>query len=44
MNDAFYKFRRYEDACLEYIGINKHVGEDDGLYDTEIAIPKVVND
>jgi hypothetical protein len=37
MNDAFYKFRRYEDASLEYIGINKHVGEDDGLYDTVIS-------
>jgi len=34
MNDAVYKFKRYEDASLEYIGINKHEGEDVGLYDT----------
>jgi hypothetical protein len=34
MNDAVYKFKRYEDASLEYIGINKHDGEDVGLYDT----------
>ena len=36
MNDAVYKFKRYEDASLEYIGINKHEGEDIGLYDTVI--------
>ncbi|MBC8552859.1 MAG: GIY-YIG nuclease family protein [Candidatus Brocadiales bacterium] len=34
MNDAVYKFKRYEDASLEYTGINKHEGEDVGLYDT----------
>lgn len=34
MNGAVYKFKRYEDASLEYIGINKHEGEDVGLYDT----------
>ncbi len=34
MNDAVYKFKRYEDASLNYIGINKHIGEDVGLYDT----------
>ena len=34
MNDAVYKFKRYEDASLRYIGINKHEGEDVGLYDT----------
>ena len=34
MNDAVYKFKRYEDASLEYIGINKHEGENVGLYDT----------
>ncbi|MBP6445481.1 MAG: GIY-YIG nuclease family protein [Saprospiraceae bacterium] len=37
MNDAVYKFKRYEDASLEYIGINKHEGEDIGLYDTVIS-------
>lgn len=34
MNDAVYKFKRYEDSSLVYIGINKHEGEDVGLYDT----------
>ncbi len=37
MNDAVYKFKRYEDASLEYIGINKHTGEAVGLYDTVIS-------
>jgi hypothetical protein len=37
MNDAVYKFKRYEDASLEYIGINKHEDEDVGLYDTVIS-------
>lgn len=34
MNDAIYKFKRYEDSSLGYTGINKHEGEDIGLYDT----------
>ncbi len=34
MNDAVYKFKRYEDPSLVYMGINKHEGEDIGLYDT----------
>lgn len=37
MNDAIYKFKRYEDASLEYIGINRHAGEDVGLFDTVIS-------
>jgi hypothetical protein len=37
MNDAVYKFKRYEDASLEYIGINKHEGEGVGLYDTVVS-------
>ncbi|MGF7231360.1 GIY-YIG nuclease family protein [Arachidicoccus sp.] len=37
MNDAVYKFKRYEDASLEYIGINRHKGEDVGLYDTVLS-------
>ena len=36
MNDAVYKFKKYEDASLEYVGINKHEGEDIGLFDTVI--------
>ncbi len=37
MNDAVYKFRRYEDSSLVYTGINKHGGEGIGLYDTVIS-------
>jgi hypothetical protein len=37
MNDAVYKFKRYEDASLEYIGVNKHEGEGIGLYDTVLS-------
>lgn len=37
MNDAVYKFKRYEDASLKYTGINRHEGEDIGLYDTVIS-------
>ena len=37
MNDAVYKFKRYEDISLEYIGINKHQSEDVGLYDTVLS-------
>ena len=37
MNDAVYKFKRYEDSSLEYIGINKHAGEKVGLHDTVLS-------
>ena len=37
MNDAVYKFKRYEDASLSYSGINRHQGERIGLYDTVIS-------
>lgn len=37
MNDAVYKFKRYEDASLEYAGINRRQGEDIGLYSTVIS-------
>ena len=37
MNDAVYKFKRYEDASLVYTGINKHEGEKVGLYDTVLS-------
>jgi hypothetical protein len=36
MNDAVYKFKRYEDASLVYAGVNKHEGENIGLYNTVI--------
>ena len=38
MNDAVYKFKRYEDASLEYGGINRHEGEKIGLYDTVLSL------
>jgi hypothetical protein len=37
MNDAVYKFKRYEDASLGYTGINKHTDKDIGLYDTTLT-------
>ena len=37
MNDAIYKFKRYEDSSLDYIGINRHSGEAVGLYDTVLS-------
>ncbi|MBI5641005.1 MAG: GIY-YIG nuclease family protein [Nitrospirae bacterium] len=37
MNDAVFKFKRYEDASLSYTGINRHEGEDIGLYDTVLS-------
>jgi hypothetical protein len=37
MNDAVYKFKRYEDASLSYAGIDTHEGEDIGLYDTVVT-------
>ena len=37
MNDAVYKFKRYEDASLVYTGIDKHAGEGIGLFDTVLS-------
>ena len=37
MNDAIYKFKRYEDSSLIYTGIDRHSGEDIGLYDTVLS-------
>jgi len=37
MNDAVYKFKRYEDASLVYVGVDKHEGEDVGLFDTVLS-------
>lgn len=37
MNDAVYKFRRYEDSSLTYTGIDKHEGERVGLFDTTLS-------
>ena len=35
MNDAVYKFKRYEDASLEYTGINRHEWENIGWFDNK---------
>ena len=37
MNDAVYKFKRYEDASLNYTGINRHQGEERGGWDTVLS-------
>lgn len=37
MNDAVYKFKRYEDASLEYAGISKHKDASVGLYDMVLS-------
>ena len=37
MNDAVYKFKRYEDASLSYAGINRHAGEYSGGWNTVIS-------
>ena len=34
MNDAIFKFKRYEDASLTYTGVDRHAGEDVGGWDT----------
>ncbi len=36
MNDAIFKFKRYEDSSLSYTGIDKHCGKDIGGWDTVI--------
>lgn len=36
MNDAIFKFKRYEDASLIYTGIDKHKNEEVGGWDTTI--------
>lgn len=38
MNDAVYKFRRYEDTSLEYTGLNRHEYDSSvGLFDTALS-------
>ena len=38
MNDAVFKFKRYEDSSLSYTGVTKHHSEQIGLYDTTISM------
>ncbi|MBO4268625.1 MAG: GIY-YIG nuclease family protein, partial [Bacteroidaceae bacterium] len=44
MNDAVYKFKRYEDSSLEYTGINTHDGTLIGGWDTVIDTGKIVQE
>ena len=37
MIDVVYKFKRYENPSLSYPGINRHEGEDIGLFDTVLT-------
>lgn len=37
MNDAVWKFRRYEDASLRYMGVNRHKRMEVGLFDTALS-------
>ena len=37
MNEAVFGFKRYEDDSLVYTGIDKHEGEEVGLYDTVLS-------
>lgn len=37
MNDAVYKFKRYEDSSLSYTGIDMHESEAVGGFDTVIT-------
>ncbi len=36
MNDAIFKFKRYEDSSLSYTGIEKHINDEVGGWDTVI--------
>lgn len=36
MNDAIFKFKRYEDSSLSYTGVDRHEGDDVGGWDTVI--------
>ena len=36
MNDAIFKFKRYEDSSLSYTGIEKHISDEVGGWDTTI--------
>jgi hypothetical protein len=44
MNQAVFQFKRYEDASLEYAGINRHADDEQvGLYDTSVSKQEFVN-
>lgn len=37
MNDAVWKFRRYEDSSLRYMGVSRHKRIEVGLFDTVLT-------
>lgn len=37
MNDAVYKFKRYEESSLNYVGYNKEISNKVGLFDTIVS-------
>ena len=37
MNDAVWKFRRYEEASLRYMGVSRHQKMEVGLFDTVLT-------
>ncbi len=41
MNDAVYKFKRYEDSSLVYTGIDTHQGTIIGLWDTAVDVRNI---
>lgn len=41
MNDAVYKFKRYEDPSLSYTGIDRHRDQPIGLYDRVITLEEL---
>lgn len=44
MNDAVYKFKRYEDSSLTYAGIDRHEGEQMvGGYSTVITMEEYLS-
>lgn len=44
MDDAVWKFRRYEDPSLEYAGVNRHEGERVGLYSTVVNAEEYIRE
>ena len=45
MNDAVYKFKRYEDSSLSYAGIDHHEGEQKvGGYDTVVTVDEYLSE
>jgi hypothetical protein len=42
MNDAVYKFKRYEDTSLEYTGINTYTDSKIGVWDTVVERPETI--